>query len=142
MQRISCHCSFELAVTGVTGNYRATRLPFTDLTGTVINTESAWHHSRNRQRNWETLTQLIAMRTQLFDIHEPQFLPDSEYWFFEFTIEGSDIFRIETDDLALLKADCENVPMLLGLDKNQVSIGALISSGAKQNIWFVTINDK
>ena len=142
MQRISCHCTFELAVTGVTGNYRATRLPFTDLTGTVINSESAWHHSRNRQRNWETLTQLISMRTQLFDIHEPQFLSDLEQWFFEFAIEGADIFRIETDDLALLKADCENVPMLLGLDKNQVSIGALISSGPNQNIWFVTITDK
>ena len=82
------------------------------------------------------------MRTQLFDMQEPQFHPASEYWFFEFTIEGSDIFRIETDDLALLKADCENVPMLLGLDKNQVSIGALISSGPNQNIWFVTITDK
>ena len=59
---------FDITATGVTGHYKPARVPFRDHAGNVITDESDWGRARNQQRNWETLTQILGLRTQLFRI--------------------------------------------------------------------------
>ena len=139
MIKVRVHTHFDITATGVTGHYRPARGPFRDRAGQEINNSDSWNRARNQQRNWETLTQLISLRTQIDNVVEP--VQNQEEWHFEFTTE-TDVFNDGTDPVGVLKADSDGVPMLILLD-NRVDIDSvLITSGRRQNIWFVskTIN--
>ena len=127
--KIRCTTTFDITATGVTGHCKPSRMPFTDASGTVINNEATWLHARNKQRNWETITQLISLRTQVDNVTQP--VHKDNHWTFEFEVESDNIFSLEGDPLAVLKQDCADVPMLLGQDNT-----VLHSS----NIWFEPIN--
>jgi hypothetical protein len=130
---------FDITVTGVTGHYRPAHGPFRDRAGHEINNSSSWNRARNQQRNWETLTQLISLRTQVSDVVEP--VQNQKEWYFEFTTE-TEVFNDGTDTVGVLKADSDGVPMLTALDNRADIDPVLITAGAKQNIWFAseTIN--
>jgi len=66
--QILCRTFFDCSPTGITGHYRPSQVPFTDGAGNTINNQHDWTFARNQQRNWETLNQLISLRTQPFDI--------------------------------------------------------------------------
>ena len=66
-----CKTLFDITATGVTGHYKSSRVPFQDLTGTSITNEISWNRARNQQRNWETITQLISLRTQISELQTP-----------------------------------------------------------------------
>ena len=52
---------FDCRPTGVTGHLRENLLPFTDQLGQQVTDISSWVRSRNQQRNWETIMQLIGL---------------------------------------------------------------------------------
>jgi hypothetical protein len=137
--KIKVRTYFDITATGVTGHYRPTRGSFRDRTGHEINNVDSWNRSRNQQRNWETLTQLIGLRTQTSDVIEP--VQNQEEWYFEFTTE-TEVFSDGTDPVGVLKADSDGVPMLTLLDNRADIDSILITSGTRQNIWFTseTIN--
>jgi hypothetical protein len=110
--KIRCTTSFDITATGVTGHCKPSRIPFTDDSGTSINNEQDWNLARNKQRNWETITQLISLRTQVDNITQP--VQDNDHWTFEFEVEAAGIFAADGDPLGVLKQDCAGVPMLLG----------------------------
>lgn len=110
--KIRCTTSFDITATGVTGHCKPSRMPFTDASGALINNESTWNLARNKQRNWETITQLISLRTQVDNITQP--VLDNGQWTFEFEVDSSGIFYADNDPLGVLKQDCAGVPMLLG----------------------------
>ena len=126
--KIRCTTRFDITATGVTGHYKPSRVPFTDLTGQTIATEQDWNQARNQQRNWETITQLISLRTQVEDVTAP--VHHEGQWTFEFSVESNTIFVSGTDPIGILKQDCDGVPMLLGPD----------STLSADNIWFELIN--
>jgi hypothetical protein len=99
---------------------------------------SSWNRSRNQQRNWETLNQLIALRTLPEDITVPQ--REQNVWVFDFAVPGS-LSSMETD-LQYLTMDCEGVPMITGLDEAPGIEGTLIARGDMANIWFDLILNK
>jgi hypothetical protein len=106
-------------------------MPYQDLAGTkIFNTES-WNRSRNQQRNWETVTQLISLRTQVDNLKEPQRINDR--WCFEFEVENQNLFNNGQDKLSVLKVDCAGVPMLVGLDESAQTVTVL---AVDINIWF------
>ena len=70
--RFTCKTYFDINNTGVTGHFKASRVPFTDKSGQQITNEMSWNIARNQQRNWETLTQLISMRTQIAKMSAPK----------------------------------------------------------------------
>ena len=109
--KIRCTTSFDITATGVTGHCKPSRLPFKDNSGQMITNEQEWNHARNQQRNLETLTQLISLRTQIDNITRPQFKDNQ--WSFEFEVESDTIFVSDQDNLGVLKNDCLGVPMLL-----------------------------
>ena len=130
---------FDITATGVTGHYKPARVPFRDHAGNVITDEADWGRARNQQRNWETLTQILGLRTQLFRIQEPTVDRLNRAWMFEFETETDNIYGTDDDLTAVLRADAEGVPMLLGLDNRPEMSTVLITHGNQQNIWFAPI---
>jgi hypothetical protein len=132
--RFSCKTLFDITATGVTGHYKSSRVPFKDLAGTDITNELTWNRSRNQQRNWETLTQLIGLRTQIAKLDSPTQV--DKIWNFEFEVDATYVFGSEENPTELLLSDCNGVPMLVNLE-NKVDLEPfLIVNGVTQNIWF------
>jgi len=132
--RIQCQTLFDITATGVTGHIKPSRMPFWDQAGNRITDVESWHRSRNQQRNWETVTQLIGLRTQLSELTNP--VQQHNRWTFEFVVDIEGLFELDQDPLGILKTDCEGVPMLTGLDEAPSS-GAVLS--VDSNIWFELI---
>ena len=139
--RFACTTLFDITPTGITGHFKSTRIPFTDQAGQVIDSVTAWNTARNQQRNWETLTQIIGMRAQIFDITRPE-RQAGLTWRFEFETEAAGVYGDEADPVGVLRSDAAGVPMLLELDNRTDLAPILITDGAEQNIWFepVAIN--
>lgn len=137
--KYACQTLFDITATGVTGHFKTTRIPFTDRAGQLITDQDTWDRSRNQQRNWETLTQILGLRTQLFDITVPVKDKSGTSWMFEFETEISGAFGPDSDPTQILRSDAEGVPMLLDLDNRPDLIPVLRTTGAQQNIWFATL---
>jgi len=135
-----CQTLFDITRTDVTGHCKASRMPFQDRAGQTIKDETAWNRSRNQQRNWETLTQILSLRTQLFDLSEPVQDHTGTRWMFEFETESDGIYGPESDPVAVLRADAEGVPMLRELNNDPDIETVLVTAGARQNIWFAPIS--
>jgi hypothetical protein len=106
----------------------------------VIHTPEQWNRARNQQRNWESLLQIMSLRTQPMNVVPPTKHKDG--WHFEFDVEAEGVLGSEfgSDDLAGLVSDCEGVPMVTGLDESGVITATLHAQGTDQNIWFAAIN--
>lgn len=113
--RIRCITLFDITATGVRSNFNKNRIPFTDDSGETIDTLDQWNRSRNRQRNWETMNQIISLRTLPEEITLPQ--RDNDKWFFEFSVANPTDIGDSYDPVGALKQDSIGVPMLTGLDE-------------------------
>ena len=112
-----------------------------DRAGQTVRNQNDWNHSRNQQRNWETLLQIISLRTQPVDLTVPA--EKDGVWEFEFRSESQGVFEIygDPDPLAGLQVDCEGVPMMLNLTEQPSLAPTINTTGDGQNIWFVTVNN-
>ena len=139
--RFICQTLFDITATGVTGHAKSARIPFKDRTGQELTDYVAWNRARNQQRNWETITQIISMRTQLFELTDP--VCENLMWQFEFATELEGVFGDRVDPTKVLRSDSDGVPMITNLDNKQDLTSVLITSGVNQNIWFTlaTINN-
>ena len=129
-----CKTFFDITATGVTGHYKSSRVPFQDLNGTTIENEISWNRARNQQRNWETITQLISLRTQISELQNPK--KDKNTWSFDFESETPYAFGPAENPTELLLSDSAGVPMLVGLENIKNLAPLLVVSGPDQNIWF------
>ena len=127
---------FDCTATGVTGHFRPNTLPFDDREGQSITDETTWARSRNQQRNWETILQIIGLYTQAQDITPTE--QAEGQWSFEFSTVFDDVFSERGDPLGLLKSACQGVPMFYDLD--HVPKTAMLESG--KNINFVIVDHK
>jgi hypothetical protein len=135
---IQCATLFDITETGVRNHTANARLPFQDKDGQNIDTEQAWVRSRNQQRNWETLNQIMALRTLPENISSPvcQQTDQGHTWQFEFDIP--DLSAVSEGDaaLSLLLQDCEAVPMITGLTETADLEPMLRTQEPAANIWF------
>jgi hypothetical protein len=136
---IQCATLFDITETGVRNHTANARLPFRDQAGQDIDTETSWVRSRNQQRNWETLNQIMALRTLPENISTPmcERSDQGRIWQFEFDIP--DLSAVSQGDaaLSLLLQDCEAVPMITGLTETADLEPALHTQEPAANIWFV-----
>jgi len=110
MQKVDCYCLFDITATGVTYNRPGSGDP----------TEQ---RARNQQRNWDTMMQLVGMRTQVFNVSGPDiveskespFALDQKTWKFSFEIEPEAQWLVDDDEFWLLRQDSEGTPMITGL---------------------------
>lgn len=107
MQRITVHTKFDITKTNIIRRFNPTILQ----SHPVLTTEDQWRQAKNQQTNFETIIQILSLRTQPQSITTPEIVTKNKvkYWVFNFTIESDDIYG---DDLHLLKQDCNNVPMI------------------------------
>lgn len=137
--KFACQTLFDITATGTTGHCKPNRLPYRDRAGQLITDQEAWNRSRNQQRNWETITQILGLRTQLFSLTEPVIDQTGTRWMFEFETETEGVYGPESDPVSVLRADASGVPMLGGL-KNQPDLApVLVTEGPGKNIWFAVV---
>jgi hypothetical protein len=139
--KIQCRTLFDITQTGITGHFKPSQLPFDDRAGQLITDLKTWTYSRNQQRNLETISQLLQLRTQIFDLSNPD--EHNGYWSFEFEVEFEGIYQLNNDEFGILKQDCDGVPMIVGLGEKYTVTPSLITDGSQQNVWFeiITVNN-
>lgn len=138
---IQCRTLFDITATGVRNHTANSRLPFQDLAGQQVTTEREWLRSRNQQRNWETVNQILALRTLPENATMPV-IQDTELgreWQFQFDIP--DLAAVSEGDraLSLLLQDCEAVPMITGLKETDTLEPQLRTQEPAANIWFAVV---
>lgn len=138
--KFACQTLFDITATGVTGHCKVTRMPFRDSAGQVIRDIESWNRSRNQQRNWETLTQILSLRTQLFALTSPIQDQTGTRWMFEFETETDGIYGPESDPVLVLRSDAVGVPMIRELNNDPDIDTILVTDGPRQNIWFAPIS--
>tara|TARA_R100000951_G_scaffold113156_1_gene114629 strand:- start:1035 stop:1484 length:450 start_codon:yes stop_codon:yes gene_type:complete len=134
-------------------------LSLIDITKTnVLQHSDSKGKERNQQRNFETVCQLVGLRTQLFDIGRVFKIQDTEIdsfkfgsyylgemgfkynvWTFSFAIEFQDVYRLDNDPYGTIKKDFVNVPAILNLDEQMPTIphSLFYTSGTYKNIYFM-----
>jgi hypothetical protein len=137
--RYVCQTLFDITATGITGHFKSTRMPFVDRAGQNIVDQESWNRSRNQQRNFETITQILGLRAQLFDVTSPIIDSTESRWMFEFETDRDGAFGSDTDPCEMLRDDANRVPMLRELKNDPDIEPFLITSGPGQNIWFSAI---
>lgn len=141
MYRIRCHTLFDITQTGVLNRSRPTE---NDIDG--------WIKRRNTQCNFDTVLQVISLRSQpeivrlpvSTEISEPDyemfgFLYTKEKvncWKFEFEVQHSSVFENGIIPLGALYKDCEGVPMILCEDQHSLCPKFLDISPELKNIHF------
>lgn len=138
MPRISCKTTFDITYTGVTGFFRQDKIPFVDEAGTEITDKIVWTTSRNQNRNWETITQILSLRTQIFDVALP--VKESDYWIFSFSVDSLSVYcETNQNELNVLKSDANNVPMLVLDNDGSVKVRMTDVYSEKSNLAFHVI---
>jgi hypothetical protein len=135
-----------------------------DITKTDYNTRRARLESgattsgkeRNQQINYETILQILSIRAQPENISVPEksmcSLSDwgSTYknprkipqWEFTFEIDREEIFDDGISELGFLLRDCQDVPMIVGLEE-WAHIGIKLDCSPElKNIHFEIVNDQ
>ena len=145
MYRICCYTLFDITKTGVLNR----SMPI-DIT--IDN----WLKRRNTQCNFDTILQVISLRSQpeitkipvvcqmtTEDIDKFGFLYTTEdsysYWKFEFEIQHPSVFENGIKSLGALYNDCEGVPMISILGQHPVCPKFLDVSVELQNIYFEVV---
>ena len=136
MIRVKCSTRFDITETGVKNRSHKARIVFRDDTGREITNELEWNRARNQQCNWETVNQVISLRTLPENISRPVHKADIGIWTFEFAVVDPASITHDSNPVGYLLNDCADVPMILGLNETPDITPFLISSGPDANIWF------
>jgi hypothetical protein len=134
--RIKCYTIFDITATGIRSQFKESQVPFHTTDGQVVKDISHWTRARNQQRNWETLNQLISLRTLPENITLPEYNAKNKTWSFEFDVLNPDTIFVNDNPLGLLIKDCEGVPMIQGLEETAASGTTLETQSNNPNIWF------
>ena len=145
MIKIDCYCLFDITTTGVSNQQRNTEFPFHTRYGQTVSDMQMLSKARNQQRNYDTLLQLIGMRTQMFEItpaalanaDRPVFQEHDMVWYFSFAIEPEAQWLVDGDEFWILKNDSEGTPMLVGLDERSGLDPWIVTQGPKTNTIYV-----
>lgn len=141
---INCYTLFDITDTGIRSHIRSAQFPMKDKHGNAINNEKEWIRARNQQRNWETVLQIISLRSQPLRIIGPRKI-DVKWgkkeqkinaWRFNFEVEHSNVFYSKNNELGLLVDDANGVPMLTGLNESIEMPPYLLATGNLVNIYF------
>jgi hypothetical protein len=134
--RVKCSTLFDITETGVKNRSHKSKIVFKDKTGHEIKSDNEWNRARNQQCNWETINQIISLRTLPENITRPVFDASTKTWYFEFdVVDPASIFR-DGNPVGYLLNDCIGVPMILGLDEMAGVASTIINTGPDANIWF------
>lgn len=144
--KIECKTLFDITRTDV--HSRRNRLDSEDKTVDIFK-------KRHQQSNFDTIIQLISMRSQPEDISYPEknmMSITSEWgtdyhskskkpmWIFTFEVEQEMVFNDGENMFGHLYSDCNGVPMIIGLEEYDKIVGQLSTDNKKRNIIFKKIS--
>jgi len=148
MIKIVCYTLFDITPSGIKSHYKALEFPVTDRTGRSLKNIDDWNRARNQQRNWETILQVVSLRTQPENCSNPvNFIADfkktdfplkgkGRVWSFAFESDIDDAFEQEKDPIGALITDVNQVPMVLGLEETSTKNAFIMSAGSALNTYF------
>lgn len=144
---IRCHTLFDITNTGILN-----RRPPSFLEGDKL---VEWNENKKRQCNFDTVLQVVSLRSQPENITKPYtsqitfeefdkfgFLLETvddqsiTKWAFEFTVNYHGVFNDGISELGALYSDCDSVPMITGLSEWQKLPNFLDISPELKNIYF------
>jgi hypothetical protein len=131
---IECTTRFDITCTGTKSQFRD------NLPDAEHKDRRAWQQSRNQQRNWETMNQIISLRCLPYNITEPRH--DEDRWSFSFEVDSLAAVSIHDQDLSFLSQDAHGVPMITGLTETIKDSAMIRTMGEKPNTWFQVISNK
>lgn len=143
--KIACYTLFDITQTGVLNRSK----PAVDMDPEV------WIYKRNTQCNFDTILQVISLRSQpevidfpvkkmvrfdefdkfgfLFEQEENELYP---VWNFSFTIQHHKVFDDGISELGALYKDCDGVPMILCQTEWSKLPNFLDGSDELRNVYF------
>jgi hypothetical protein len=140
-QRIHKHCGYTLV----------------DITKTDVTQYTPERAKmRNKHRNWETVVQILSLRTQVLNIKQfktvkadlSHFEFGDEYqgqhrvWSFEFTVEFENLYTVGYHNYRVLENDFAQTPIITELDETVTLSGPLFyTAGSNKNIYFKKSTD-
>lgn len=111
---------------------------------------------RNQQRNWETVQQVLSLRTQHVILETAIMTKDITYfknnfgisyqgqhrvWCWKFSVSYANVYKDQFDYFSLLKNDFKITPIILGLTETASPEHAIFyTSGPFKNIYFIPID--
>jgi hypothetical protein len=125
-----------------------------DITPTgVISYSPQNEFKRNQQRNWETIQQILSLRTQPTILETDDFTADlkdynfgvnyagqQHIWTFKFGVDYPDIYQAGPDKFGLVKYDFQITPVILGLMETvKPELAVFTPKGPWNNIYFKSI---
>ena len=119
-----------------------TGVTLVDITATgVIRHVAEQELERNQQRNWETILQIISLRTQPMNLSATTV--NDHVWEFTFEVEAAGVYSVNSDvnNMDTLLQECNGIPMVINLTEQPDLGTSLIAQGSKQNIWFQAVNN-
>jgi len=144
--KLRCYTLFDITKTGIV-NRR-------NIPVTVLEKQSEWERKRNTQCNFDTILQVISLRSQPENITDPiineinlcefgkfGFMFESieqsiNCWNFEFSVNFIGIFDNGIHELGYLYNDCDSVPMIhVGTEWDKLP-SFLDTSPELKNIYF------
>lgn len=130
--RITCSTQFDITATGV--RHRNNKAAATRPGESQHSDDRTWYRMRNQQRNWETLNQIISLRTLPEDITEPE--RQGDLWQFSFVVPDINQTMLNQDPVGLIRQDIEQVPMITGLEESAGCLPYFSALSDSPNIWF------
>lgn len=147
--KLRCYTLFDITQTNILSRHKPPENQ--DIT--------EWVRKRNSQCNFDTILQVISLRSQPEILSEPHkiqikfdefdhfgflFEPTDQLypaWCFDFTVYHNDVFNNGIIEFGLLYEDCDQVPMILcGTEYNKLS-SFLDTSDELRNIYFMVAHD-
>ena len=147
--RIKCYTLYDITQTNVNFRKKNTEIvPVDEM------------KKRSQQSNFETILQIINMRSQPEEISESEltviniddlkdfnfgYLYEKSYnktinkinvWSFTFSVDHADVFNNGINDLGSLSDDCNQVPMILRLEETFKLSNQMTISDEQRNIYF------
>ena len=111
---------------------------------------------RNKQRNWETVVQVLGLRSQIMGIRQlktetvdlsgyhfgDSYIGKHRIWTFEFEVEFENLYLLEHDPYGILKNDFSHTPITLDLDETaQPPMPLFYTNGTNKNIYFIAVGN-
>jgi len=136
---VKCYTLFDINNTGILNKHQANN-----------SVDPDWLYKRNTQCNFDTILQVISLRSQPDVIAYPKLTTKpcnifgaafSKYqeiacWEFEFSIQHSSVFSNDNGEFGLLYADCNEVPMIIVKDNYRELSEYLNITNELKNIQF------
>jgi len=144
--RMVCYTLFNITQTGVINRSKPDQDNIQD-----------WIRKRNTQCNFDTILQVISLRSQPDVVKAPMRLEltddilqkfgflyqleedNNNYWKFEFDIQHPSVFENGIIPLGALYKDCDGVPMIHCVDQLQTLNIMLDTSEEFRNIYFEVV---